>query len=215
VMGLPWEALNSREHFGMPVDAALTFQQSPEPLHTQAVIIREYSIAGEQMGLKFHMSPENRALLAELIRKNGFYPTDHMRKYPRLPATSSISTFPLRALVQTHKLEGEATNDQPPIIFDVGNLSPNGILLATESQLSLSIVPNQRLQMILEPRGSFPHQVKVQGLVCRITDSTHFETGNLTRYLGIKFTKVDEMNRAAFLDLLKDILERMKMRAGI
>jgi hypothetical protein len=153
--------------------------------------------------------------MAEQIRRNGFYPTDHMRKYPRIPATSAISTFPLRALVVQQKLEGELVNDNQPIVYDVGKLSPNGVLLATENQIALSIIPNQRLEMTLEPRGSFPHQVKVQGMVCRITDSPSFETGNLVRFLGIKFTRVDDLNRAAFLDLLKDILERMKLRAGI
>ena len=36
------------------------------------------------------------------------------------------------------------------------------------------------------------------------------DKGNLIRYLGIKFTKVDDLNKSAFLDLLKDILKRMK-----
>jgi acetyl esterase/lipase len=45
-----------------------------------------------------------------------------------------------------------------------------------------------------------------------VTDEQHPKTGNLVRSLGIKFLKVDDEQRDAFLDLLRDILERIKVK---
>jgi hypothetical protein len=50
----------------------------------------------------------------------------------------------------------------------------------------------------------------VQGLICRVGDELSQVNGNIIRYLGIKFTRFEEVDRAAFLELLKGILERIK-----
>ena len=116
-------------------------------------------------------------------------------------------TFPLRALVYP---EGGTSTNTPIALLTSGNLSPDGILLHTENQAALNVRPGDRLSLMLEPRGWFPMSIKVQGLVCRVSDEMNPQSGNLMRYLGIKFTKVDDVNRTAFLDLLKDILARIK-----
>jgi hypothetical protein len=206
VAGLPWGGLNARDHFGRAITATIRIAGT-EPLSfwTKAHIMREYTSVGEHMGLKFQLEATVKAKLAALIEKTGFYPTEYLRKYPRIPANNQIQTFPLRALAVT---EGES--DKAPLILDVGNLSPNGVLLHTENQQALAIQPGTRLNLMLEPRGWFPMPIRVQGLVCRIVDELNPQSGNLIRYLGIKFAKVDDVNRTAFLDLLKDILGRIK-----
>lgn len=207
VTGLPWGPLNSRDHFSKEVMVSIRIA-SPAPLSilTRSEIMREHTTVGEHMGLKFFLEAESKAKLSALIQKHGFYPTEYLRKYPRIPANPSIQTFPLRALVYP---EGGTANNAP-MVFDVGNLSPNGILIHTENQSALNMRPGDRLNLMLEPRGWFPMSIKVQGLVCRISDELNPQSGNLIRYLGIKFTKVDDVNRTAFLDLLKDILEKIK-----
>jgi hypothetical protein len=40
------------------------------------------------------------------------------------------------------------------------------------------------------------------------------EGGNLRRYFGLKFARIDDDNKRNFLDLMKDILERIKAKKG-
>jgi hypothetical protein len=211
VTGLPWGPLNPRDHFGKEVMVSIRVA-GPEPLSllTRADIMREHTSVGEHMALKFRFEPDAKAKLAQVIQKHGYYPTEYLRKYPRIPSSPMIQTFPLRALafVETDSGAGGA-----PLIFDIANLSPNGILLTSENQSALTIQPGARLNLQLEPRGWFPMSIRVQGLVCRVSDEIG-PHGNLLRYLGIKFTKVDDVNRTAFLDLLKDILARIKNQAA-
>lgn len=209
VAGLPWGPLNPRDHFGKEVAVSIRIA-SPESLniHTRAVIMRENTSVGEHMGIKLRLEDEPRSKLAGLIQRHGFYPTEYLRKYPRIPADATIQTFPLRALVTPEN--PEAGTPAEAVIFDIANLSPNGILLYTENQTALSIVPGHRLNIMLDPRGWFPMSIRVQGLVCRVVDEPSPKSGNLIRYLGVKFTRVDDINRTAFLDLLKDILGRVK-----
>jgi hypothetical protein len=212
VTGLPWGVLSAKNHFGrevmttlrIPGDAKLSFW-------TRAYIMREYTVFGSHMGLKFQMEPEAHERLSAHVQKHGAYPTEYLRKYPRIPADSSIQTFPLRVLAFP---DGVDQTQNAPLILDVSNLSPNGILLNTENQMALSIQPGNRLHLILEPRGWFPMQIRVQGLVCRVVDELHPSSGNLIRYFGIKFARVDDVNRTAFLDLLRDILSQMKLQGS-
>jgi hypothetical protein len=209
-MGLPWGALSPKDHFGQPVSVQLRIPAQPEQLQMQlpGYIMREYTLYAERMGVRFQPSPEQRERLVRHVERFGFLPTDHVRKYPRIPQDAAISTYPLR--VMGVPADNEMLFEGLPLIFDVQNLSPNGVLLSTENQLALPLAAGSRLDLTLEPRGAFPLQVQVQGLICRITDALHPQSGNLVRYIGLKFTRVDELNRAAFLDLLKDILEKIK-----
>lgn len=217
-MGLKWEPLNSREHFGKTVQVTITCPNAdPLMIKTEAHIIREFTTQSEYMGLRFHLSDENREKLKAQVTKYGTYPTEYIRKHPRIPSSSLIQTFPLRVIGTPDSWRQLYANETIiPLVFDVGNLSPNGILMSTENQMSKSVVVGEYIDMVLEPRGWFPTPVKVRGVICRITDDLNPQNGNFTRSLGIKFVKVDEVNRTAFLDLLKDILERFKtLQSGI
>jgi hypothetical protein len=219
VTGLPWGPLDPREFFGKAVTATVRIPHQPThdlpvAIRTRAYIMREQTLYAQHMGLRFQFDAEQEASLDAHINKHGFYPTEYVRKYPRIPSSQMIQTFPLRVLVAPERKVALPV-EEFPLVFDVSNLSPNGLLIHTENQIALDIMPGQRLELVLEPRGRFPMQVAVQGLVCRITDEIHPQSGNLIRYLGVKFTRVDEINKTAFLDLLKDILERIKKRAGV
>ena len=209
VSGLPANPL-TKPFFGQKVFLTLEVPSAKPPLifKTQAKVLREQTITSEHMSLKFELDANQKAQLLGHISKKGFYPTAYVRKYPRIPSSSVIQTFPLRAIIKP--LDQTRPIGPKQLIMDVINLSPNGILLSTDSQIALDLAPGQRLGLELEPRGWFPVSVHVEGLICRVTDDLMSETGNLSRQFGIKFTKVDAINRAAFLDLLKDILEQIQ-----
>ncbi|MGK5086574.1 PilZ domain-containing protein [Bdellovibrionota bacterium FG-2] len=213
VGGLPWGSLDPARHFAKKLKVTVKLE-TPEPMTftTEAQIIREATQVSEHMGLKFSLIPEQAKKVNALIAKYGFFPTEYIRKYPRIPSLSVIQTFPLR--VQGTTLV-TATQANPKVravdhIFDVGNLSPNGILLSTESLPAQTLLPGHRLLLRMEPRGWFPVAVEMEGMICRVVDDINSRNGNTIRYIGIKFTKIDEMNKTIFLDLLKDILERLK-----
>lgn len=210
VGGLPWPPLDPTVDFGQTLEVSLRIPGAPEPLtlQTQAVFTLEKTVRGQYMGLKFRMTDQQKAQIKARISAQGFIPTEYLRKYPRIPSLHLIQTFPLRALVIPPL--GSVPPGTIGIVFDVQNLSPNGALLSSESQLALSVEPGMRIDLVLEPRGWFPTPIKAQGLVCRISDERNQPTGNLVRSLGLKLSKIDDTNRAAFIDLLKDILENFK-----
>ncbi|MCM2322717.1 MAG: PilZ domain-containing protein [Oligoflexia bacterium] len=205
VSGLPWGTLNRQDHFGLQVEVTVRIPtEQPLSFKTTATITRESTAFADHMGLRFNLPLETARSLAELIRKDGYFPTDYIRKYPRIPSLPIIRTFPLKALVMPRP-------DIPyPLSFDVLNLSPNGVLISTENQAAEQLRPSQKVDLILEPRGWFPMPIRLQGVICRVSEEVSPRSSNVSRSFGIKFSRVDEMNRTAFVDLLKDILERFK-----
>jgi hypothetical protein len=223
VSGLPWNStgrggldgavLSPTDHFGRAVDISFFSRHGNEEIRFRApgLIVREFTAVSEAMGIRFNLAPEDRRALSAYIQKFGYIPTDYLRKYPRIPSSQLIQTFPIRARVMPSSL-GPEFPPEAPIVFDVCNLSPAGVLLSTENQLSLMIRAGERLAMVLEPRGLFTTPIEFQGLVCRLTDDLEPLSGNLTRYLGVKIARMTETNRTAFLELLSDILERLRKR---
>ena len=160
------------------------------------------------MLLRFLLAPEHSRDLTEMIEKSGFYPTEYERKYPRIPQMPHIQTYPMR--VVSTPTETKGANERLPIIFDVRNLSLGGILLSTENRNSDLMDVGDFINIFVEPRGDFSIPIAVQGKICWIMDEKNIPNENLVRYMGVKFTYLDEENRAGFLDLIKDILKRLR-----
>ncbi|MBI4924638.1 MAG: PilZ domain-containing protein [Bdellovibrio sp.] len=210
VSGLPSNSI-TQLYFGKTVFVNLELPAKvPLYLKTRAKVLREKTLYTEHMALKFLMEDDQKEQLSQHIKEHGFYPTEYVRKYPRIPATSDIQTFPLKTIVKPIIPMVEFGKSQH-LVMDVINLSPNGSLLSSESQLALQLNPGQKLNLELEARGWFPVSVYMEGMICRIRDDLNVLNGNLLRHFGIKFTKIDRINKAAFMDLLKDILENIKI----
>lgn len=217
--GLPWGAFNAREHAGKMISVTIQVATPGQPLVFKfpAIVLKESTVLGDHMGMKFLMDDDQRTELLAHIAQHGFYPTEYLRKYPRIPSDPLIQTFPLRAKVSSERAEGELTQAvvNPSVLMEVENLSPNGLLISSDSQVSHRFRPGQRIQITLEARGWFPHQIIVVGTICRISEHIDPTTHNTTRRMGVKFSKVDEVNRTAFLTLLQDILETLKHKAPV
>ncbi len=206
---LPWTPLSPTKHFGRKTIANLRIlTKEPVNIQTPARITREFSFSGEQMGLRFDMKPEDRALIQKVIEAEGHYPTDYSRKYPRIPASPEIPSFPLKVLVHP---EGSGEGSVP-LIFEVGNISLGGILIRSENPFVSSVQLGQNLQLYLEPRGDLPLQVMMLGQVCRILEEMHPTNGNILRMFGVKFHSFTPDNAKSFKELLRDILERIKIQ---
>ena len=213
VSGLPWSPLNPMVHFGKKVQVQVRLATAePRTLTLPATIFKEQTQFNTSMGLRFDSQSPDIDLIKAQARKFGNMPTEYMRKYPRLPADPGVSTFPLLALVNAPAVDISQAKSSEQIIFNVANLSPNGILIVTENQLSLGYKPGERILITLDPRGWFPVSVRIAAMICRIQDDIHPKNNNMVRSLGIKFLKVDDEHREAFLDLLRDILEKIKQK---
>ncbi len=213
VTGLPWEPLHPDKDFGKQVQAQITLSVEGGKLQfqTAAHLLRESTPQFERMGVRFLLEPDLKIRLESAIQKYGYYPTEAIRKYPRIPSNPLIQVFPSRAQVWCPEIQEQSNHPERwPIGFDVANLSPGGILLSTENQLGFIVQPGTKLKLLIEPRGWFPMPIQAEGTACRIVDDLDPQSGNMIRYLGIRFSKLDELNRAGFLNLLKEILERIK-----
>lgn len=216
VTGLPWAPLSRDAHFGKTIDVVVKVASNENPwtFRTRGILGSEQSAYGDYLSIKFLMDADTRAQLQKRVAMNGHVPTDHMRKYPRIPADPTIQTYPLHALVIASSDSKNSAPSGQPIAFEVSNISPNGIMLSTENSMSTSIVPGSRVQLKLDPRGWFPMPIYVEGLVCRVLSEINPGSGNPIRRLGIKFTRVNNENRAAFLELLKVILQDVSAKMG-
>jgi hypothetical protein len=205
--GLSWSPLDSQRHFGVRIMTDVTLN-IPDPVQftCESIIVREQSLSAEHMGIKFILTEKQQAELDALIGKYGYYPTEYIRKYPRIPTSPRIQTYPLQVIAQGIFKDLET----PPIVMNIQNLSLGGLLGSSENPFTFSILPGQKLDLHFQPRGDFSIQITVQGTVCRVMEDIDPFSSNVLRMFGIKFSKVDEQNRASFLELLRDILTRMK-----
>jgi hypothetical protein len=214
VTGLPWAPLNPEEHFGREVKVTLkTATRDPLQMTCPARITREATRISESLGLRFQLSESQTRDLQKRIQSEGFYPTEYVRKYPRIPSSSRIPTFPLRTLMVPEVLPEAATRlegAELPMILSIYNLSPTGMLAATEDARAVLLPPDSRVRILLESRGWFPTPIQAQGLICRTVDDHDPFTQNLTRYFGIRFTRMSDKDKEVFRELMKNILLKMK-----
>jgi len=209
--GLPWEPLDPESYFGKKITVFIELQADPTLFITApGVILKERTQFSEKMAIHYFLTEKDKNIFKELQKKHGYYPSDYVRKYPRIPIANEIGTFPFHVIVNIN----ESDNDEfakTSMVLDIENISPNGLLLKSESNLTSAIEPGDRINLLIDPRGWFPLQIKAQGLVCRITEELDQKTENINRYFGVKFTHLDTTNKLTYLELLKDILKKLKI----
>ncbi len=209
VAGLPWHPLKPKEHFGMPVLCRIALASDPDnEITTRAHIIREQTESAQFMGLHFLWEPDQKAILEEAIRREGFLPAANQRKFPRIAFRETILSFPFKAMIYV-KTAATRTEAQG-IPFSIGNLSPEGVLLSTESKEAWELKPGSRVMIVFEPRG-YPQSIQVQARVQRIFDDIQPMTGKLIRSLGLHFTQFENHHQAHFKELLRDILHKLQI----
>ena len=208
VGGLPSSPFTER-FFGRIVNVALELLTKPVTLlNLQARVLRERTAKTESLALKFMLDETVRKELTHLLRLHGTQLPKEKRKYPRIPSLELIEVFPLRATAIP--LADLAASNSPPLITDVVNLSPGGVLLSCSSSGAEILVPGSRLSITLESRGWFPLPITFEGTVRRITEDRDSKTRNPSFLFGIQFLKMDVANKTAFLDLLKEILTQIQ-----
>jgi len=204
---LVWRPLDPIEDFGKAAEARIRLPDHVV-ISTLVSLVKETTLTATLLGLQFHLNLENESNLRKVIEKYGKIPPYQNRKYPRIPSSAVLSTFPLHCIVSPIGFTLEREN--PSYVFNVDNISPNGILISSENALVSLLRPGQRLMITLEPRGWFPFQVKLQGLICRIFESMNQKQGNHHFKFGIRISDIQPQEKQNFLSLLKDILHQIQ-----
>jgi hypothetical protein len=217
--GLPWSPLRYEEHFGRKVFLSLKILRPvPFRLELSAAILKETSEYAIMMALKFILTTEQKHKLSQFIEKHGKPSTTQLRKYPRIPAMDYLQTFPFIALVDPLVLNEHASEDYSLLnsdddapIYSVYNLSPNGILIASDHSRAAPLEPGDLVQLTLAPRGSNQVPIQMEGLVCRSFEELVSSGGPvINKQFGVRFTRITPANKEAFNRVLKDILIQIK-----
>jgi len=169
---------------------------------TTGSLMAEQTVDANMLSIRFHLQPQDKVKLEHAIAVEGFCPTSHMRKYPRIPAVQKISDMPLRAIAQV--------DDNDQMVFDIANLSPNGILLYTENPKGGIYLPGNRVRGQIEPRGSYADSIHFEGIVRRTFQERNLDSQNLAHYLGVRFSHIPPSQQDRFVDLLRSVLHDIK-----
>lgn len=202
ISGLRWTAFDPVEQVGQNVVVRCELlNQDRFKFITTGTVIAESTTEAQYLGIRIHPAAADAKKLAAIIAEEGYYPTEYVRKYPRIPATGRLKDMPLRCLMQA---EGEDL-----IVFDLVNLSPNGILLHTENPNAGFLVAGNRIQARAEPRGTLFQAFSFEGVICRVMQERNAESGNVDYYLGIRFTRLAESDKENFLEVLRAVLQEI------
>jgi hypothetical protein len=204
ISGIRWAHLDPTEHLGeqLLVQVDVLCKDRFKFL-TDGGITTEYTTDVTYFGIRFHLKESDEKRLARAIQNEGTYPTQYLRKYPRIPAQARISTVPMLAIAQAP--------DKSLIVFSIANISPTGLLLYTENQVASVFLPGDRIWIQIEPRGDLLNSFKLEGLICRVMMDKNPETQNINRYLGIRITHLNDKDRQNFLDILRTVLNNLKV----
>ena len=207
IAGLRWAHFDPIDHVGDEVKATVqVISSDPFTFSTDALLTAEATTDATYLGIKFYMNPSDQERLSAAIKKEGFYPTSYIRKYPRIPAIDTIYSMPVRAIVKT---------TETMIVFDIANISPNGILLQTENPTAVTLMPGSRITVQIEPRGDILQSFRFEGMICRIIMDKNPRTKNINRFLGIRLTKMEDAEKAIFQSVLKAVIANLQQEKMI
>lgn len=212
ISSLPWSGMDPFRHAHRRVQAKVRVLGA-EAVHftADAIIQPESTTTEENFSLKALISPEDHAALSQAIRQFGIEPQGTGRKYPRIPADRMIELFPVYVLGH---LKGEAPKGSPvaPLVFKLGNMSPQGMLLVSQASSLDHLFPGCELELQIEPRGDFKETIELVAEIRRVSEDVDPKTDAITRHFGVKYTQITDQNKAHYLQLLKLILGTLKAK---
>ncbi|MEW6056183.1 MAG: PilZ domain-containing protein [Bdellovibrionota bacterium] len=202
ISALHWEYFDPTDHVGENTSVTVDVLSSDRfSFTTPAQFTAEITQEAVYLGMRFKLNEAENTRLTEAILREGYCPTNYLRKYPRIPAWSTVPSMPLRTIVDT---------SDGLIVFDIANISPNGILLYTENPKASFFYPTKQIIGQIEPRGDSFDSFDFEGVVCRVMLEKNPETNNTIRYLGIRFLNIPGHNQEKFLEILRSILDKIQ-----
>ena len=218
VSELPWNQLNPETHLGTKILISISLPaQINIALKVEGQILREANIDQDYMTIKFLWTPEKLREFKALLKSYGHPPEPNFRSLPRLLSSESLKYFPKNiSLYKTPDTSSGQTFNTigSPIITQVQDINPYGTLVSTENQLSASFSPYETVIAVIEPRGGYNHQIRIQSKIVRILDDFAADSGNPIRKLAVKFIKVHPMDLRHFKNFMTLIIEEIQHKSN-
>ncbi|MBS1983479.1 MAG: PilZ domain-containing protein [Bdellovibrionales bacterium] len=215
VFGLRWPPLIPAKHFGKIVKVKVNFRvdSNPYQFEVSAGVVRELSLRSERLALKFIFGESEgdlRKRVAAVINRYGNVPAEHQRKYPRIPSQQFTEDFKLSATATT--IPTAINPDPKRVSYQIGNLSPDGVLLMTAQDAAKNIRPGDVIDLSLtgSTRLNPNINLRLRGRIFRVTDEIDSRTQEERWSFGVGLTKIDETHKHAYFALLKEILEKIQ-----
>lgn len=203
---IPWNPKTTGQNFGKEVPIEIRIESLKVTFVGTASIFIQRTKGTQKTALKFNLSPTDREVFDTIIQQSGSTPLSSKRKFPRIPHSAYLSTFPLNMMVSSF----ETSLPGSPMSFEVEDLSPEGALISTENQNAATLAPGDHLSFTLEPRGWFTIPVNGECVIRRILEKVNPANGNINRSFGVHFNVLTAANKEAYYSLLKQILEQIK-----
>lgn len=213
VSGLKWPPLVPAKHFGKPVVCKVDISTPNQPCRFEVAgtITREMTARTERMGVKFHFrKPEIRNTINSFIEKSGVLPTDYTRKFPRIPSRQFTEEFKLAASVLA---TATAINPSPKrVSFQLGNLSPEGLLLSTRSDEARAIRPGDLVDIRIVNEGGILQfsDLRLRARISRITHELDPAAREEIWSLGVQFYRLEEHAKESYFKILETILKSLR-----
>lgn len=205
VSGIRWAHFDPRPYVGKQAEVTLDVR-TKTPFRIQAtgtITLEETFSQGSKvttyyLGINFDFTDEVKQKLATAISAEGFLPTSYLRKFPRIPIDPKIPEMPLKA-------HARAANGNL-ISFDIGNISPGGILIMSDNPNAEHFHPGMKVRLQVEARRLSLEPFSFEGLICRRITEPDESKGKIRRMLGVRYWTIEPKHKEALLDTLKSIL---------
>lgn len=205
VYGLSIPELDALKHIGELVSIrAEVLTSHAFEIDLMATFAAVIGVDSSSVELKFEPG-QDLIRLREAIELEGFEPHKHARRYPRIPLANNLPNMPSHAIIQI--------NDDL-IVFNVANMSPQGMQFWTESPRASAVMPGMKLSIQVEARGSQFNAFEFIGEVRRIELYRRYETKNIVYAIGVQLESFSEdSDKSEFLQTLRTVVNDLANQA--
>lgn len=198
VYGLSIQGFDTLKHIGELVSLRADVL-TPQPFDVEIMATVATVIGIDSSTVEFKFEPGQDVIrVREAIENHGYEPQKHARKYPRIPLANNLPNMPSHAIIQV----GDEL-----IVFNVANMSPQGMQFWTESPRASAIMPAAKISVQVEARGAQFNSFEFQGEVRRIEIYRRYETKNIVYAIGVQLESfLEDDDKSEFLQVLRTVV---------
>ena len=209
---IPWRAINPDQHLGIKTQVTINFKDASAPaLCVEGQISREVDLSQDSMNIQLHWTQDKLKIFKDLEKRLGHPSEQKQRKLPRISGNDKLKYFPKNIFLYKCSTDSTEFNTLgTPITSEVRDINPHGALVTTENQTSFKLEVGEEVVILIEPRGSYNHPIRIHVQIVRIIDEFAKENGNRMRKLGMKFLKIHPLDLQHFKQLMTLIIEELQ-----
>lgn len=177
-------------------------KESKRILKVQTRLIKSETLHERSHSLSYFADEHIRDEIKKHISNSGSEGPNFVRVVPRIDELAKYPWIPTQALVYPKPTTSPRCSDNYTI-FQVFDISPVGLQLASESKHAFDFAPGDHVEVILEPRGSTKSKIILLSQVARIRDVFDWATKNYVRTLGVEIAQMNNRDLVSFHELIR------------